>query len=414
MQDGSPSQGAGAEVPVGSSVEVLVIGAGPAGLTAAIALASAGIDTGLLSKPTGPSDNRTSALLGGSVDALAALGVWASCAEFAAPLRAIRIIDETQRLFRAPEVTFEAAEIDLDALGYNIENRHLVAALNARAAALPRLFHIRGAARNVVFQQDRIEVAFADGAIAARLVIGADGRNSMCRTAAGIALTGRNYRQTAVTANLRHSRSHHNVSTEFHTDAGPFTLVPLPGRRSSLVWVTHPREAERLAAMAASGLAEAVARRSRSFLGSIELEAERGMFPLRVETARRLRGERVALIGEAAHVLPPIGAQGLNLGLRDAATIAQLAVDAKQRGADLGSDEVLRLYETSRRADVTIRSAAVDLLNRSLLSDFLPIQGARAVGLHLLGRFGSLRRMLMREGVYPGISTPRLMRGEPL
>jgi 2-octaprenyl-6-methoxyphenol hydroxylase len=396
-------------------VEIAVIGAGPAGLTAAIALAAAGVETALVSKRPARPDNRTTALLASSVRALETLGVWASCRDQAAPLKTIRIIDDTRRLIRAPEVVFHAAEIGLAAFGHNIENHHLVAALDSSAAGLPQLKRIDQAAAAIEVEADCVRVHLADASgLEARLVVGADGRRSLCRKAAGIIADAFDYDQAALTLNLRHTRPHAGTSTEFHTESGPFTLVPLPGMRSSLVWVVDPRESERLGSLSATALAHEVERRAHSILGKIVLETERGMFPLGVETARRVSAHRIALVGEAAHALPPIGAQGLNLGLRDAATIAELAAIARQAGRDPGSAEVLTRYESARRADVTTRKVAVDLLNRSLLSDFLPIQGIRGLGLYLIDRIGPLRRALMREGIEPALAAPRLMRGEAL
>jgi 2-octaprenyl-6-methoxyphenol hydroxylase len=395
-----------------TEAEVGVVGGGPAGLTAAIALASAGVETALVSPPPRP-DNRTTALLMGSVTALRTLGVWERCRSEAAPLRAMRIVDATARLLRAPEVTFSAAEIGCEAFGYNIENRHLAAALAAHAAELPALARIDDAAQAVDIADAGATIRLAGGdRVRARLVVAADGRNSLCRTAAGIALRTSTYPQTALTMNLGHARPHRDVSTEFHTESGPFTLVPLPARRSSLVWVTEPAEADRIRALPELELGEEIERRSHSILGKIALEPGRGVFPLAAETATRFGARRVALIGEAAHVVAPIGAQGLNLGLRDAATIGELAVAAHRDGRDVG--EVSERYDRLRRADVTGRTLAVDLLNRSLLADFLPLQGARGLGLFLAERIGPLRRALMREGVSPMASQPRLMRGEAL
>jgi 2-octaprenyl-6-methoxyphenol hydroxylase len=246
------------------------------------------------------------------------------------------------------------------------------------------------------------------------IVAGADGRQSLCRAAAGIATDEHRYRQTAMTLCLSHSRPHHDTSTEFHTPGGPFTLVPLPGNRSSLVWVLDPATADELAALDDLALAIRIEQASHSILGKLEVEPGRGIFPLTVSTARRFAGERIALVGEAAHVLPPIGAQGLNLGLRDAATIAELVVAAQRAGRDIGGADVTSRYDRMRRADVGSRTLAIDLLNRSLLSDLLPIQGARGLGLYLLDRIGPLRRAVMREGVAPAASQPRLMRGQAL
>ncbi len=392
------------------NAEVAVIGGGPAGLVAAIALATAGVDTLLIAPPAEP-DHRTTALLAGSVTALETLGVWPACAPHAAPLRKIRLIDATARLIRAPEVLFAAAEIGLDAFGHNIENRHLIAALEAHAAAL-KLPRVVDAALSIASDTAGVTIKHADGEARARLVIGADGRRSLCRAAAGIGTSRRTYPQTALTLNLAHARPHDDTSTEFHTESGPFTLVPLPGRRSSLVCVLDPAHAAELAAMDDAELSGEIERRAYSLLGAMDVEPGRGVFPLAVETADAFARARIALVGEAAHVVPPIGAQGLNLGLRDGATIAELVADARRQNIDVGSADALARYDTQRRADVTSRTIAVDLLNRSLLTDFLPAQGARGLSLYLVDRIGPLRRALMREGVAPAASQPRLMRGE--
>jgi 2-octaprenyl-6-methoxyphenol hydroxylase len=396
------------------TVETAVIGGGPAGLTAAIALAEAGIETALIARRA-PADHRTSALLAGSVAALETLGVWAGCAAHAAPLRTMRIVDATARLIRAPEVQFVAAEIGLDAFGHNIENRHLVAALEQRAQALGALIRIEDDAVSVETAGNGASVSLkGGGTVTARLVVGADGRRSLCRAAAGIESRGRSYPQTALTFNLAHARPHRDTSTEFHTEAGPFTLVPLPGDRSSLVCVTDPHDAEQLRSLDDAALNAEIERRSHSLLGQVSVEAGRGVFPLAVETVRSFGLHRIALVGEAAHVVPPIGAQGLNLGLRDAATIGELVVAARRDGGDIGDDALLSRYDALRRADVQSRTLAVDLLNRTLLSDFLPAQSLRGLGLYLLDRVGPLRRAAMREGVAPAMSQPRLMRGEAL
>jgi len=395
--------------------DVAVVGGGPAGLTAAVALAGAGISTALVGGRPARRDNRTTALLAGSVTALDAIGVWAGCRANAAALRVMRIVDDTDRLWRAPEVRFEAAEIGLEAFGWNIENRHLVAALQARAGEIPALVRIDDDAGAIAIGDNDVTVSLAGGgALTARLVVGADGRRSICRAAAGIETERRSYPQSALTFSLTHARPHRDISTEFHTPQGPFTLVPLPGLRSSLVCVVAPDEAERIGALDAAGLDDEIERRSHSILGKIKVEPGHGAFPLGVETARRFAARRIALIGEAGHVMPPIGAQGLNLGLRDAATISELVVAARRAGGDIGGTALTDEFDRLRRADVTSRALAVDLLNRSLLSDFLPVQGARGLGLYLLDRIGPLRRAMMREGVGPAARQPRLMRGEAL
>jgi 2-octaprenyl-6-methoxyphenol hydroxylase len=397
------------------TAEVIVVGAGPAGLTAAIALAGAGIETVLVAKPAAGPDYRTTALLEGSVRALDMLGVWQRCREQAAPLRLMRIVDDTGRLLRAPEICFAASEIGLDAFGHNIENRFLTAALEGRARELAALAVLADEAETVTIDEAAVTVRSKGGTeVSAALAIGAEGRQSLCRIAAGIEVRGRGYPQTALTFNLGHRRPHHDTSTEFHAETGPFTLVPLPGRRSSLVFVVDPAEVAGLAALSDTDMAEEIERRSHSILGKVEVEPGRGVFALAVETAARFAARRVALVGEAAHVVPPIGAQGLNLGLRDAATLGELVVAAHRAGDDVGAAALTDRYERMRRADVTSRLVAVDLLNRSLLSAFLPLQGARGLGLFLMEQVGPLRRAVMREGVMPAASQPRLMRGEDL
>jgi 2-octaprenyl-6-methoxyphenol hydroxylase len=393
----------------------IVVGGGPAGLTAAVALAQGGISTVLAGKRPAKSDNRTTALLGGSVTALETLGVWPLCAAKAAPLKVMRIVDDTGRLWRAPEVKFDCTEIGLDAFGQNIENRDLVAALEQHARTLPNLRLIEDDVTSVVPGDDAVTVMLKDGeSFRAPLIVGADGKRSLCREAAGIAVDSRDYKQVALTVCLKHSRPHRDCSTEFHTPSGPFTLVPLPGNRSSLVWVLDPVRADEFADLDDETLSLEIERAAHSILGKIEIEPGRGLFPLSAVTARQFGANRIALVGEAAHVIPPIGAQGLNLGLRDAATIGELATEAQRDGNDIGGTGVLAAYDKRRRADVGSRTFAIDILNRTLLTDFLPVQGLRGIGLYMLDRVGPLRRAAMREGLAPGSSQPRLMRGEAL
>jgi len=390
--------------------DVVVIGGGPAGLAAAIALAQTGANTALIARRAPYADNRTTALLGGSVGFLEQLDVWPRCKDKAAPLQVMRLVDDTGRLIRAPEVRFSCDEIGLDVFGYNIDNRALISALEQRAAELSGLTRFDDEADAISPEEADVAIRIGhDKSLSARLVVGADGRQSLCREAAGIEVRRRELNQAAVTFNISHSRPHRNISTEFHTPQGPCVFVPLPGDRSSVVWVAAPKEAERLIALSDDELSAAAETQSHSILGRISVEPGRHLFPLAIEQPGKFAQHRVALVGEAAHVLPPIGAQGLNMGLRDAADIADIVREAMLSGEDPGSPQVLKRYDSARRADVASRTFAIDVANRSLLSDFLPMQSLRAAGLHLIGSLGPLRRIAMREGLAPSWrSTPRV------
>jgi 2-octaprenyl-6-methoxyphenol hydroxylase len=382
--------------------DAIVIGGGPAGLTAAIALAETGARTALLARRAPYADNRTTALLGASTDLLERLDVWRRCRDQAAALQTMRLVDDTGRLIRAPEVRFSSEEIGLDQFGYNIDNRTLMAALEQRAAELSGLTRFDDEAAVVDPQDATVSIhTNAGGSLSARLVIGADGRQSLSRDAAGIDVKRRDLHQSALTFNIAHSRSHKNISTEFHTPHGPCVFVPLPGNRCSVVWVSATREAQRLMALSDDELSDAAEKQSHSILGSVRVEPGRNLFPLSIESPKQFASHRVALVGESAHVLPPIGAQGLNMGLRDAADIADIVGQAMSLGEDPGAPQVLARYQSARRSDVASRMFAIDIANRSLLSDFLPVQSLRAAGLHLIGSFGPLRRLAMREGLAP-------------
>jgi 2-octaprenyl-6-methoxyphenol hydroxylase len=393
------------------TTETVVVGGGPSGLTAAVALASAGFEVALIAR-SAAADNRTTALVASSVAALETLGVWDDCRRHAAPLAVMRIVDDTKRLWRAPEASFDAHEIGLDAFAWNIENRHLVAALEARAASLPNLHRVPDDALSVETDDFGATIHTAGGTrIDAKLVVGADGRNSLCRSAANIDITSHSYPQIALTYNIAHRRPHRDISTEFHTEHGPFTIVPLPGDRSSVVCVVDAATASEMESLTGEDLARELERRSHSILGKVKVEPGHGAFALVRATARRLAAHRIALIGEAAHRFPPIGAQGLNLSLRDVAAIAEIAAEYRD---DPGQVAVTDRYDRERRADIMTRTIGVDLLNRSLLSGFLPMHALRGIGLHLLNTVGPLRRAVMREGVMPRVAQPKLMRGEAL
>ena len=332
--------------------DILVAGAGAAGLTLGIALAEAGFEVTIVGRLDRRRNGRTVALFEASLRLYRALGLWERLAPQAAPMAVIRIVDDTGSLFRQPPAEFDAAEIDLPAFGQNIENADLVAELAAAARQMPGLRLIEGFLTDYDFRPESVAATLEDGRrFEAALIVGADGRGSPLRAAAGIAVREWTYPQVVLTAILSHAEPHLDTSTEFHTREGPFTLVPLPPRagrphRSSLVWLMNPREAERRLALEDAALAAEIEQHAHAMLGAMALEGERGSFPVNGMRALRLTGPRLALVGDAGHFFPPIGAQGLNLGLRD---VAELVECLEEAAADAGAPAALDRYEQQPR-----------------------------------------------------------------
>lgn len=396
--------------------DVIVVGAGPAGLCTALALADLGVPNTIIAAPHRPAgdkpDTRTAALFNPSIQLLDNLGVWQSISEHSAPMSAIRLIDDTGSVFRAPEVLFNASEIDQPVFGYNVPQGPLVAALRARATERPEItVHESGGVSDFTMHDHAITLHLSEGStLQARLAIAADGRNSLARRAAGIATKDRPCGQTAVACSFSHSRDHGFISTEFHRRPGPLTVVPMPGRCSSLVWVERPQTAERLGALSDAEFCQTLERNLQGLLGTIFEAGPRVLFPLTHMSAESMVKNRIALLGEAAHAMPPIGAQGLNLSLRDVAVIAEKTAEAKNAGEDPGSHPGLLDYQRTRLQDAKERSFAVGSLNQALLSDLMPIQLARGAGLHLVNLVAPLRRQLMKLGMAPAGQLPALMR----
>lgn len=389
------------------STRAAVVGGGPVGLATALLLAKLGLDVITIFPEDGPSsDRRTAALFGGSIELLRNLGVLDRCLEVSAPILGIRIVDDTGALLRAPETLFTADELGLGVFGYNVPNAVLTAALTEAAVAQANLTLVRANATAITPGEKVVTLQAGATQVAAEIVVGADGRRSLARVAAGIETQAWQYPQTAIVTSFAHRRPHRGISTEFHRGAGPLTTVPMQGNRSSLVWVERHKEAEQLAGLNDEDFRAALEQRLNGLLGSIETPAPRGMFPLSGLTANTLAANRVALVGEAAHVMPPIGAQGLNLGLRDAAVLAETLANS---GLDVGSQANLARYAASRSPDVLSRVTAIDALNRSLLSGFLPAHVVRGFGLFALGALPALKRMVVREGLQPTLATPLAM-----
>ncbi|WP_149738172.1 UbiH/UbiF family hydroxylase [Rhizobium sp. RU20A] len=380
------------------SHDVAVVGAGLAGALSALALAREGLSVAFIGRTPQQADGRTTALVDPSIAILESLHLWEAIRPKSAPLAAIRIIDGTKRLLRAPTVTFRSVDVGLPAFGYNIPNAHLNTVLSDAIAAQPAITRVDAMLETVTEADGTARLLLDDGrALTARLVVAADGRKSVARAAAGIDVKTWTYPQTALVLNFSHLLPHDSISNEFHTEAGPFTQVPLPGNRSSLVWVQQPTDAADRAELNLEALSLVVEKRMQSMLGAVTVEPGVQRFDLSGMRAHRFGAGRTVLIGEAGHAFPPIGAQGLNLSLRDVSVLTDLIRDGGLAQTDLAGR-----YDRRRRLDVASRTASVDLLNRSLLSDFLPVQVLRAAGLHLLSIAGPLRGAVMREGIEPG------------
>lgn len=376
--------------------DVAVVGGGATGFAAALIAAIGGHRTVLFAPPATFPAGRTAALLQGSIDLLSEIHVWPALARHAAPLRSIRIVDATRRLIRAPESIFHACEIGLPAFGFNLPNSQLVEALHRQALTVSGLTIVAESVQRFCPMDGRVLLKTGEVTYPARLVVAADGARSKAREAAGIAVRSWKHRQAALVATLAIEFPHGGVSTEFHTENGPFTLVPMPGERVSLVWMSRPEAAEAAAKLEGDSFSRAVEQQAHSIHGAMRLDSDRAVFPLQAALAERFAARRTVLVGEAAHLFPPIGAQGLNLGFRDVAALRSVL---SRHFHDPGAPEALAAYHAARQGDVRARTIAVDLLNRSILTDFLPVQAARGLGLGLTSSVPVLRRALMRYGL---------------
>ena len=372
---------------------IAIVGGGTIGLVAALAL-SERHEVVCIAPESPIPDGRTTALLADAVDDLNRLGVWDACKPHAAPLRVMRLIDGTRRLLRARPIDFRAAEIGMEAFGYNVPNGIMNDALRAALKARD----VRSVAQPVA-RLSGSALTLADGStVEASLVVAADGRHSLVREAAGIGVRSWRYPQVALVMTFAHEFPHGGVSTEVHTETGPFTQVPLPAiadtpHRSSLVRVVTPQEAERLRDAPAETHARDIEARFSYVWGKVTPESDVAALPLEGMVAHAAGRDRTALVGEALHVFPPIGAQGANLGFRDVRDL----IAAAQQGVEGAADR----YSLKRMSDVALRTGAVDVLNRSLLTDLLPVQFGRAVAIEALLSSATLRRAAMKFGLAP-------------
>lgn len=376
------------------NTNIAIIGKGPVGMLAALALAKKNIPSYIIGHPAKILDKRTTAIMMPGIRFLDQLQLWQELKQFAAPLQAMRVIDATNRPIRSREVFFAAKEIGETAFGYNIPNEALNTSL---ARAIAKNAAITELESNVSsYDFDNVAGYLEDGQIIkAKLFIAADGRNSMTRQALNIATSVTSHQQVAFVTSFTHEYEHNNISTEIHTDQGPFTQVPLIGKKSSLIWTVTAKNAPAIQQLKGEDLAEHLQEKMHAMLGLIKIETELQAWPLRSVIANELVKHPVLLIGEAAHSFPPIGAQGLNLSLRDVQALYSL-IEPELDIAKLTID-----YTKNRKADIKARAVAVRLLNNSLRSNILLWQLIRAFGFELLHNNKNLRHKFMQEGLAP-------------
>lgn len=390
--------------------DILIAGGGVAGLTAAAAFGTAGFDVTLVD-PSPPvvdrdvtgSDLRTTAFLQPAQQFLDKAGLWHRLADHATPLQVMRIIDAAA----TPAVTcdFNASDISDLPFGWNLPNWLLRREISAHLAEMPNVdFRTGTGFVQMLPRTDQVIVTLTDQSqLAARLVIGADGRGSAVRQAAGIGVKTTRYGQKALTFAVTHEAPHHNISTEVHRAGGPFTLVPLPDDQgkpcSAVVWMETGAEALRLNALPDEAFEAAASERSAYSYGPLTLASCRSMWPIISQAARQLTGQRMALVAEAAHVMPPIGAQGLNMSLKDLASLLSLA---EANPSDLGSAAMLDRYARTRHADVRLRMHGIDTLNRASIAGNPMMQDLRAKGMKALYNLTPVRRTVMQMGLDAG------------
>jgi len=390
--------------------DILVSGGGIAGLTATAAFAQAGFNV-ICVDPAKPvtvrdaqgADLRSTAFLQPAHALLEEVGLWTRLAPHAQPLQIMRIIDAGGP---EPEARmskeFDAADISDHPFGWNLPNWLLRREMAAHLETLPNVTYKTGVGARTLFTRTaEARVGLSDSTrVSARLVIAADGRGSPMREAAGINVSTTRFGQKALAFAVTHETPHENVSTEIHRTGGPFTLVPLPdheGRPSSaIVWMEEGPKAKALYEMSEDSFEVAMNTRSCGVLGLLKLASQRTIWPIISQHADRLSSERLALIAEAAHVLPPIGAQGLNMSLSDIRALRDLAI-ARPEG--LGDAAMLDAFHKARFNDIRLREAGITLLNQTSMLSAAPLRDARAAGLNALYSFAPLRKSIMQMGL---------------
>jgi 2-octaprenyl-6-methoxyphenol hydroxylase len=401
--------------------DVVISGGGMVGLTLGLALAQGGLKTVIVdiappARVLAPAfDGRVSALAYASVRMLTALGMWDDLAPQAQPIREILVTDgQAGKPASSFSLHFDAQEVGADSLGHIAENRHIRAALYAAVARSENLQLLAPAeVKSLTVESGGAIVRLGDGTeIAASLAIAAEGRESHLRSQMGINVVGWSYPQTGIVATVEHEKPHNGVAYEHFLPSGPFAILPMTGNRASLVWTEDQRKAPALLALEETGFNKELSRRFGDHLGKTKSAGPRWSYPLSFHLARDFVRPRFALAGDCAHGIHPIAGQGLNLGLKDAAALAEVLLDAGRLGRDIGALDTLKRYERWRRFDSFALAASTDALNRLFSNDIAPLRHLRDLGLGIVDAVGPARRFFMRHAGGDVGKLPRLMKGE--
>ncbi|MDA8230931.1 MAG: UbiH/UbiF/VisC/COQ6 family ubiquinone biosynthesis hydroxylase [Magnetospirillum sp.] len=410
-----PSAAPPADVP---PIDVLIVGGGPVGGTAAALLAQAGLDVAvieagdpaLLSRPD--SDGRAISVALSGQRVLAGAGIWDRLAHMAQPILDIRVTDGDAPVF----LHYDHAALGDDPFGWIVENEAIKAAVFARLAELSNLrllAKVRLAGLDI--GPGLATATLDDGRrVRASLVVAADGRGSPTRAAAGIGITRWDYRQHGIVCAIAHEIPHEGVAHEHFLPAGPFAILPMTGNRSGIVWTERAALAPAIVAQDDGAFLAELSAKVGGLLGRLSLAGSRFAYPLSLQIAERIVDRRLALIGDAAHGMHPIAGQGMNMGLRDVAALAEAVVDARRYGLDPGAPDVLARYRRWRRFDTLVMLAVTDGLNRLFSNGIAPVRLARGLGLAAVERMPGLKRTLMRHAMGLAGDLPRLLKGEPL
>ncbi len=403
--------------------EVLVIGGGLTGMTLGCALAGAGVACVVIDASPQADlldagyDGRASAIAWGSAQVFRGTGLWPHLADEAGPILDIRVADGT--VAGGPSMLFlhyDHRDIGDQPFGYMIENRATRRALFALAETLPALTCLAPArVESLERTSGGVEAVLADGRrIRASLAVAAEGRASPTREAAGIGVSSLSYGQTAIVCTVAHEHEHDGVAVEYFLPSGPFAMLPMTERRMNIVWTEKSELAPGFMALDDDAFLAELRHRFGEWLGAISLTGPRFAYPLSLQHAERYTDRRLALIGDAAHGIHPIAGQGLNLGLRDVAALAEAIVDARRLGLDIGGADVLARYERWRRFDSVLLAGVTDGLNRLFSNDIPPLRLARDLGLAAVDRLPPLKRFFMRHAMGVVGDLPRLVKGEGL